>query len=254
MYSVKRKNIKGLMIMKKKIFAVSDIHGHYHILKEALDRAGFDDSNDNHLLVCCGDYFDRGDENVEVLNFFERLKHKVLIQGNHEELLMKVLMTGKLLPHNYTNGTLQTLENFFGKYSIDPIDDSIDFSGKTRTVDRICEFIGETVDYFETQHYIFVHGWFPPDCVTPEQRANASPQAWQKARWLLWTDNYTGEKPLANKTVVCGHMPVLYAYKFDLRRPASCTDTFRGNGLIAIDAATHNTKHINVLVIEDELL
>lgn len=61
--------------MKKKIFAVSDIHGHYHILKEALDRAGFDDSNDNHLLVCCGDYFDRGDENVEVLII---LKHSII--------------------------------------------------------------------------------------------------------------------------------------------------------------------------------
>ncbi len=240
--------------MKKRLFVISDIHGHCTLLKKALDRAGFDESNPEHLLVCCGDYFDRGDENVEVLKYLERLKHKVLIKGNHEELLLKVLNTGKLLPHNYVNGTLKTLENFFGKYFIDPVDDSIDFSGKTRTVDRLCDFIGETVDYFETERYLFVHGWFPPFCKTAEERKSAVPDAWQTARWMLWTDNYTGERPLQDKTVVCGHMPVINANRFDPRRPKGCTDIFHGKGLIAIDAATYDTKQINVLVLEDELL
>ena len=240
--------------MKKRIFVVSDIHGHCTILKKALDRAGFDEHNPDHLLVCCGDYFDRGNENVEVLKYFERLKHKVLIKGNHEELLLKVLLTGKLLPHNYVNGTLQTLENFFGKYFIDPVDDSIDFSGKTRTVDRICDFINEMVDYFETEHYVFVHGWVPPYCDTPQKRSSATKEAWKKARWQLWTDNYTGERPLHDKTIVCGHMPVINANVFDPLRPKGCTDIFRSKGLIAIDAATFNTKEINVLVLEDNLI
>ena len=67
----------------KKMFVVSDVHGHYTLLREALDRAGFDKDNEDHLLICCGDYFDRGNENVEVLRFFERLQHKVLLRGNH---------------------------------------------------------------------------------------------------------------------------------------------------------------------------
>ena len=146
------------MSEKRKIFVVTDIHGHCLLLKNALEKAGFDNENEDHLLVCCGDYFDRGNENVEVLKFFERLKHKVLIRGNHEDMLLKIFETGKILPHNYLNGTMQTLVDFFGKYFIDPADDTVDFSGKTSTVKRICDFIGETVNYFETDKYVFVHG------------------------------------------------------------------------------------------------
>lgn len=238
----------------KKIFVVSDVHGHYTLLKEALDKAGFDKDNQQHLLVCCGDYFDRGNENVEVLKFFEKLRHKVLLRGNHEDLLLKLLQTGKVLPHNYINGTMQTLENFFGRYSIDPIDDTIDFSGKTRTVDRICAFIDETVDYFETENYVFVHGWLPEKGDTAEARRAAGGEAWAKARWIKWTERYTGSRPLADKTLICGHMPSFYAGRLDANRTDEDSSIFCGEGLYAIDAGTYNTNRVNVLVLEDNLL
>ena len=178
----------------KNLFVVSDIHGHYTLLKESLDKVGFDNENEKHILICCGDYFDRGNENFEVLKFFERLKHKILLRGNHEDLLLKLLQTGKVLPHNYINGTLITLENFFGKYSIDPADDTVCFSGKSRMIDRVCEFIEETVNYFETDKYVFVHGWLPDKAETPEIRQKVSDADWEKARWTKWTDKYNGEK------------------------------------------------------------
>lgn len=239
---------------KKKFFVVSDIHGHYDVLKDALQKAGFDNENDEHLLICCGDYFDRGNQNAEVLKFFERAKNKVLLRGNHEDLLLKLLLTGKVLPHNYINGTMQTLTDFFGKYFINPIDDTIDFSGKTRTVDRTCDFINETVNYFETENYIFVHGWLPENSKTLEERKLLSDEAWEKARWTKWTEKYNGEKPLDDKTLVCGHVPTFYAKKFDTERDEKCADIFYGNGLIVIDAGTFDTRQINVLVIEEELI
>ena len=239
---------------KKKLFVVSDIHGHATLLKEALDKAGFDKENQDHLLVCCGDYFDRGSENAEVLKFFERLKYKVLLRGNHEDLLLKLLQTGRVFPHNYINGTMQTLTDFFGKYSIDPVDDTIDFSGKTRIVDRICEFIDETVNYFETENYVFVHGWLPQNTLTVDERKNASESEWGKARWIKWIDEYKGAKPLKDKTLVCGHVPTTYAIKFDPTRTKDTADIFYGNGLIVVDAATFDTKQVNVLVLEDNLL
>lgn len=236
---------------KRKIFVVSDIHGHQTLLKAALDKAGFDPEQEAHLLVCCGDYFDRGCENAAVLRFFERLKHKVLLRGNHEDMLLKLLQTGKVLPHHYINGTMQTLVDFFGKYSIDPVDDSIDFSGKTRTVDRICEFIGETVDYFETKHYVFVHGWLPENADTAEARKAADSEAWAKARWTRWIEKYHGERPLPDKTLVCGHVPAFFAKRFDPDRVDNNADIFYGNGLIAVDAGTYSSQQINVLVLED---
>ena len=242
------------MNSKKKIFVVSDVHGHYTLLKDALGRAGFDNDNPEHLLICCGDYFDRGKENLEVLKFFERLKHRVLLRGNHEDLLIKLLQTGKVLPHNYINGTMQTLTDFFGRYSIDPADDTIDFSGKTRMVDRVCDFIDETVNYFETENYVFVHGWLPENIKNTAELKRADDKAFEQARWIKWTERYNGSRPLAQKTLVCGHVPTFYATKFDKNRDKNNSEIFCGNGIIAIDAGTFDTKHVNVLVLEDDLV
>ena len=238
----------------RKLFVVSDVHGHDTLLRQALATAGYDKKNEDHLLICCGDYFDRGSENDRVLRFFERLPRKVLLRGNHEDLLLKVLQTGRLLPHNYINGTLQTLQNFFGKYMIDPADDTLDLAGKTSTVDRICEFIGETTDYFETEHYVFVHGWLPQGGHTPEGRRGASGEDWAAARWLKWTEHYDGSRPVGEKTLVCGHVPTFMAGKHDPSRPRGCADIFYGNGLIVMDAGTFDSQQINVLVLEDNLL
>ncbi len=232
-----------------KTFVVSDIHGHYTLLKNALDNAGYNENDSSHLLVCLGDYFDRGTENVQVLKFFERIENKVLLRGNHEDLLLKVLYTGKLQMHNYVNGTVQTLTEFFGNNFIDPVDDSLDFSGKSRTVDRIVDFINSTSDYYETENHLFVHGWFIGD--TKEERKKASSEEWAKARWVKWSERYTGERPLADKTVVCGHMPTLIARLIDDTRHMSCADIYYGNGLIAIDAGTCDSKQINVLVLDE---
>ncbi len=239
---------------KKKLFVVSDIHGHYTLLKDALNKVGFDKDNPEHLLICCGDYFDRGRENLDVLKFFERLKHKVLLRGNHEDLLLKLLQTGKVLPHNYINGTMQTLTDFFGKYSIDPVDDTIDFSGKTRMVDRVCDFIDETINYFATENYVFVHGWLPEKVKTTDELKKVSDSDWEQSRWIKWIEKYDGLRPLEDKELVCGHVPTFYANKFDKHRDKNDYEIFYGNGIIAIDAGTFDTKHVNVLVLEDNLI
>ena len=57
--------------MKKKLFICSDIHGHATILKEELNKAGFEIGNEQHLLICLGDYFERGDESLEVYEFLK---------------------------------------------------------------------------------------------------------------------------------------------------------------------------------------
>ncbi|MBQ7876523.1 MAG: metallophosphoesterase [Clostridia bacterium] len=238
---------------KKTLFVVSDVHGHYTLLKDALEKSGFDSKNDSHILICCGDYFDRGDENVEVFNFFKEIKNKVLIRGNHEDSLLKVLQTGKMEDHNYINGTIRTIEDFFDGYYINPLNDRIDFFDTTGTVKKLSDFIMGTLNYFETKNYVFVHGWLVDRGDTTEGRKNATDEQWEKARWERWTDRYFDERPLDDKTLICGHMPTFFAKQLGYDCGEDFSGIFYGNGLIAIDAGTYNTQKVNVLVIEDEL-
>lgn len=235
----------------KKIFVISDVHGFYTEMKSALEKSGFDKNNPDHLLVCCGDYFDRGCENMEVLKYFEKLNHTVLLRGNHEDLLLKLLITGQIHSHNYVNGTMQTLLEFFGRYSINPVDDTIDFSGKTSTVNRVIEFIEDTRNYYETDKYVFVHGWIPAGCTKSEDLIMASDSDWEKARWVKWTEKYTGQPPLEDKILICGHVPTFTANKYNSTRELNCSDIFTGNGLIAIDAGTYDSRRVNVLTLYD---
>ena len=59
-----------------KDFVVSDIHDHYDLLIEALDRNGFDFNNENHRLIVCGDAFYSGPQPGELLVFLRELSEK----------------------------------------------------------------------------------------------------------------------------------------------------------------------------------
>ncbi len=247
------------MSKQKKIFVVSDVHGYYTLLKNALDNAGFDPENPDHLLICCGDYFDRGVENLKVLKYFERLKNKVLLRGNHEEMLLEIFKTEKLGTHNLLNGTVETINEFFGKYAIDPVTHKIDFSGQTRNLDRITDFILETVDYFETEHYIFVHGWLPCEkkkdsySVIKDWRS-ATEKQWSNSRWTKWVDAYLNCENMPEKILICGHCPSFYGNSFNKKRKKEDASLFYGNSLIVVDAGTYTSNQVNVLVIEDNLI
>lgn len=98
----------------KRIFVKSDIHGHCPLLKDTLGRAGYDPKNDDHLFVCCGDLFDRGRENRAVYDFVRKLKHKVLVCGNHDERLLHIIRDKRMNVYDLYNGTEQTVTEFFG--------------------------------------------------------------------------------------------------------------------------------------------
>lgn len=226
-----------------RIFAVSDIHGHAALLEEALKKAGYDRDDPGHLLVCCGDLFDRGTENLAVLKFFECVERKVMIKGNHEERMLEILYTGRLEPHDFHNGTIVTIRELFGTYAVvDPLY-PIDFDGKDGMIRRLEDLIGEMRNYFETKHYVFLHGWLPNEGgkVISKWR-EATEDQWSAARWTWWTRGCEMPGRREKKTIVCGHY-----YTPD-------GDIHHGDGFIAIDAGTVFRGRVNVLVLDDDLL
>ena len=57
----------------KKYFVCSDVHSFFKEMMVALTENGYDKNDPNHILVICGDLFDRGDESKEMFEFVKSL-------------------------------------------------------------------------------------------------------------------------------------------------------------------------------------
>lgn len=248
-----------------KLFVISDIHGYYDEMIVALNEAGFDPKNENHMLITCGDHFDRGAQPGLVMKYLRNLPRKVLVRGNHEQLLEELCERGFSHSYDYSNGTVATV-NALGWSVGDDFYEQCVYVQK-----RVKSFFDEMVDYFETENYIFVHSWIPlinkdglPAHHTrgrkfkfnPDWR-NASKQEWEDARWgNPYALAAEGLKP--DKTIVFGHWHCSTGWV----QKEGCSefgddakfDIFYGDGFISIDACTAHTHKVNVLVLEDDLL
>lgn len=254
-------------------YVTADVHGYFRELKKALMEQGFFEDPQPHKLIICGDLFDRGTEALPLQAFILELMAKdqvILIRGNHEDLTLNLINNwhrrSYLQSHHHTNGTIDTLCQLTG-YS------SRDLYTNTENVGRaflknpyIQELIPAMVNYFETDHYIFVHGWIPcmPISVAsnemeyvpiPDWR-NADTDMWDKARWINGMEAAHGGIVEEGKTIICGHWHCSFGHsryehdggEFD-NNPNFAP--YYGNGIIALDACTPVSGKVNCIVIED---
>jgi serine/threonine protein phosphatase 1 len=101
----------------KNIYVVSDVHGFYNELTDCLDKSGYDENDENSLLVDCGDFFDRGEFAVEIYKYYKRLTNEnkaIVLRGNHTSMLIDFL-EGKDSSFNFEyNGLDKTIDSFLG--------------------------------------------------------------------------------------------------------------------------------------------
>ena len=237
----------------KKLFVLTDVHGHFTEMRAALDASGFDRENDEHIFLCLGDLFDRGNENKKVYNYVSTLPRKILIKGNHEERLEEIINGEDMNFFDAINGTDITMKEFF---HISSIADS-EKVHNSRMAEELSEFLATFKDYYETEHYVFVHAWIPiyvedrKPYFLPEWRT-ADAQAWKDARWQDWVALYDKESAkLPNKIIVCGHHPARCGAYFDHTRDPYDNGAFFGDGMINLDAQTYRSKQVNVIVIPE---
>lgn len=246
-----------------KFFVTSDIHSYYTELIRALIDAGFDESNEEHYLVVCGDCFDRGPDSAKVLKYLQNLPRKILVKGNHEQLLVDCCKRGWFMSHDRHNGTFRTI--------ID-LGHGEDFEDMCKhTLNKVQPFLDGMVNYFETKNYIFVHSWIPvanrdglPAHYTRGRRfefnpnwRNASQEDWDEAMWGNPFD--MAERGfLPDKTVVFGHWHCSTGWakaegrsEFD---DDAKFDPYYGDGFISVDACTAHSGKCNMVVLEDEFL
>jgi len=164
-----------------KYFVVSDIHSFAMELIEALNKAGFRKSNKEHVLIVCGDIFDRGTETMEVYKFLKSIPKKrcILIKGNHESLYFDLLKKSFPDSYDFSNHTVDTFCHIAG-YSAEIMEPSYWYKLQEQNVhERISqtwkEIVKEVKDspvtawlksaqwknYYELDKYIFVHSFIP---------------------------------------------------------------------------------------------
>ncbi len=245
-----------------KYYVTADIHGFYSIFLCALTEAGYFTEPEPHKLVILGDLFDRGREAKALQKFIrKRREEMILIRGNHEDLFQEMVTTDEGLPysHHVSNGTFDTALQLTG---FDPVMAQIrhwDFAEAAQKTPFYTEIIPSMLDYYETENYVFTHGWIP--CIhgktgysyISEWRESGAGE-WRNARWYNGMDAV--RTCSAEKTILCGHWHTSYGhYRFEGKGsefgPDADFSPYTAPGIIALDACTAFSRQVNVFVLED---
>ena len=254
------------MRIMKRLVVLSDVHGFYDEMIEALNNANFNPETD--LLISCGDTMDRGSKPAEVMNYLMGLPNKVLIRGNHCQLFEECCKRGYCQSFDVHNGTFDTICELGG-------------AAEGRSFDECCiiaeqrtkKFLDSMVNYFETENYVFCHSWIPVDCADGmpyyyrKKRKFAKKEDWRYAHQSEW-DQAMWLHPLnmamdgfgIEKTIVSGHWHcstgwALENKTFDEFGEDACWEPYHyQDKLIMIDGCTAHTGKVNVLVLEDNFI
>ena len=251
-----------------KTFVVSDIHDHYDLLMEALERNGFDINNEDHRLIVCGDAFYSGPQPSELFVFLRGLSEKgrlIFIYGNHD-----IELLDNLRAKSFTRPANRRCAELIAQY----------MTQKTELTDdelvSECErlgfirFLSEIpVWYYENENYVFTHGFIPT-----EKKAyrhdwrNATEREWRTAAArgdaMALSMRYGISEP--KKKIVCGHYSAARCYLMKNATPSDWDSKiykdvsgvpldgfkpFFGDTFIAIDQSVKKTGFMNCLVLEE---
>ena len=257
-----------------KYYVTADVHAYFTELQRALREKGFFEDPEPHKLVICGDLYDRGTEALQLQEFLLELLAKdelILIRGNHEDLALDMLHNWSRgsyrQRHHNLNGTVDTVSQLTG-FSTRDVFTRPEEVGRAFLKDPFIQsIIPAMVDYFETEGYIFTHGWIPcsPVSVGNDERKyvpipdwrNAGQDLWNKARWINGMEAAHGGIIEPGKTIVCGHWHCSFGHcryhndggEFD-NHPNF--DPYYADGIIALDACTPLSRKVNCIVINTQ--
>jgi serine/threonine protein phosphatase 1 len=263
-------------------YVISDAHAFLTVVKNELESHGFFSDPEPHKLIICGDLLDRGAETVAMQDFAMELMEKdqlIFIRGNHEDLMVRLLddmATGNtwLLEqgesvHNH-NGTWDSALRLADMVNWHALSYPREFVAKVEN-SPFCKFLlPAALDYFETEHYVFTHGWIP--CAASAGSTKYAPYKsfyfnndWRNADYMDWYNArwYNGMEfacrkalTLRDKTVVCGHFRTSYGHavidgKGCELGPDADYSTFYAPGIIALDGCIVRSGRVNCIVLED---
>ena len=220
-------------------FITSDIHSYYSVLKQELEKQGFDKEKDT--LITLGDNFDRGKQPFEMYHLLTTLPHVITIRGNHEDLLVDMIERGYPEQHDVSNGTKNTVLALARHYN-----------------DGYPGYIGDAIQVIKASSFykwLTGDGWkdeiiFGNFVLTHASiKDNAYNGEWKEARWV---NPYFNRVP--NKVLICGHWHAYAGRLYSTAIQDDVDDMYKpyiDKDLIMLDACTALTHRCNVLIYDD---
>lgn len=253
-------------------FTFADPHGDFDSLINILNEQGYDPYNPSHQLVGLGDYFGRAMSSLsDCVNIWNYLKSDIhtnkpiCIRGNHEGILIDAIHRRTLTYVDICNGEHNTFASFLQDYPSQlKCDPWKQFEAAKIMIN--CGFLDwlESLPwYYETENYIFTHGFIPRKCWAgkrlPLNDPYFTPNAWNECSWIntpcvIEAFNEANPEGL-DKTIVFGHWTT-----GDLRYKILGEDEFHYGGifedkqhkLIGLDFTTVKTNNVGCIKLEEE--
>lgn len=203
----------------ERIIAIGDIHGFLTPLQLLIAQIA---PSARDRLVTLGDYIDRGPDSRGVIEFLMELADTtrlVPLLGNHDEILLRIRD---------------------GEHEL--FDDWLQYGGTTTLASYHCALVEKVPqehinflrccqNYFEDEHYFFVHANYHEDRALPFQ--DTFTLRWESLR------RRTPGRHLSGKTAIVGHTAQRDFQVFNLGHLV-CIDTccYGGGWLTALDVKT----------------
>jgi predicted phosphodiesterase len=188
-------------------FVISDVHGNINALNHALDTCGFESGNNDHLLICNGDMFDRGFDSKAVFERINNIPNAIHIKGNHDTMLLEFFTDpgSPKVEFNYNeNGMRATLASFAEIPNNDI--DMVWTKKRDMLRDKVIamnpplyKYLHELKDFYETKTHIIAHAGI-----------NTTPEVdWRETstlQQLTWDRDFLfKDTSHINKVIVVGH-------------------------------------------------
>ncbi|WP_193768940.1 metallophosphoesterase family protein [Metasolibacillus meyeri] len=184
----------------EKVFVVADIHGHYGKLEKLLTCW----RPEEEQLIFLGDYIDRGQESLAVLQKVKLLTEQgaIALTGNHEQLFLRWLTDPDWAHYLGNNiGGMATLTSLQRPEWRANTNEEI-AQGIIKHYADLLQWIKALPLFYQWNQYFFVHGG-----VDPEQE-DATQTEPRDLIWIREKFHHTPHK--AKETVVFGHTPTPY--------------------------------------------
>ena len=202
-----------------KIIAIGDVHGELAKLKQLFSKLSIEKED---TVIFLGDYIDRGPDSKGVIDFILSLKDKcnlVTLKGNHEEFFLETLKhpNGRMAQSWMQNGGLKCLASYV------PLDENWTENDPLKLMgDLHGDFFKNLQLTYETDHFIFVHGYLAHELDVEDQEEF-------NCLWGRYRDIWPHK---SGKTVVCGHSVQRGGYKNDGFKICIDTGSFLPEGYI----------------------